>query len=164
MDHEQAPEAPAAQPQTVEDTTPHPEHIQILTPDSGESNVIAGRDTSRASSTYPLNAASEGRPTLPRSPENPYADFEHVRVASPARSRDGRARVSFQRQTLVSNLPVANQNDSGIDWIVPVEAKGDVSVMFNFWIRLRHTTSTCATLGASHCRRTPSTNDRQCCH
>ena len=138
---ERTPQAPAAQSQTVENIATHSVHTQTPAPRPGESDGIAGRDTSRASSTYISNAAPEGHPTLPRSPENPYADFERVRVASPARGRDGQARVSFQRQTLMSNagLPVANQNGSGIDWIVPVEAKGDVSVMFIFWTRQRHT-------------------------
>ena len=141
MDHERTPQAPATQSQTVEDTAPHPEHIQILTHDSRESDGVAGPDTSQTSSTYLLNVASEGHPTLPRSPENPYADSERVPVPPVARSRDGQARVAFQRQTLMSNggLPVANQTISGVDWIVPVEAKGDVSVMFIFWTRQRHT-------------------------
>jgi hypothetical protein len=141
MDYERTPRAPAAQSQTVEDTAPHLEHTQILTHGSGESDGAAGRDTSQTSSTYLINAASEGHHTLPRSPSNPYAVSERVPVAPAARGRDGQARVAFQRQTLMSSggLPVADRNSPGVDWIVPVEAKSDVSVMFIFWKRQRHT-------------------------
>ena len=167
MDHDQTPRAPAAQSQAVEDTAgSHPEHAQILTPGSGESNGAGGRDTrSQASSTYLINPTSEGHPTHSRSHDNPYADFERIPGAPSARSRDGNGRVSLPRKNLMSNggFPVANQNVPGVDWIVPVEVKNDVSVVFVFWIRQRHT-CTCVALGAPHRGRTPSTNDRQCCH
>ena len=151
MDHEQTQQASAAQSQTVENNATHPEHTQVLTTGSGESNGVAGRDASQRSSTYVLNAASEGHPTLPRSPESPSADFERVPVARPARSRNGQTRVSFQRQSLISNagLPAASQNVSGIDWIVPVEPKGDVSVVFIFWMAYLRGH---ASLGAPHRR------------
>ena len=145
MDHEQTQQAPVAQ---SENNAPHPEHIQVLTAGPGESNVVTGRDASQRSSTYIPNAASEGHPTLPRSPESPIADFEHVPVARPARTRNGQTRVSFQSMSN-AGLPVASQNVSGIDWIVPVEPKGDVSVVFIFRMAyLRGHTS----LGAPHRR------------
>ena len=144
MDHEQASQAfPAVRSQAVEGIASHPEQIRILTPGhSGESIGVAGRDTRpHSSSTYPLNPAPEGHAAPPRSHENPYTDFERAPVTPPARNGNGHVRVSSRRQTLISNagLPAANQNTSGIDWIVPaVKEKADVSAMFIFLIHQRY--------------------------
>ena len=152
MDREQTLQnSPVAQPQ---DPASQPEQIQVLTPDSGESNGLTGRDArSQTPSTHLRNPTSEGYLTHSRSHENPYADFERVPVPPPPRGRDGHVRVSSRRQTLTSNggLPTAPHNTSGIDWIVPMEEKGSVSVVCFLDVSdtyLVHGT----TLGAPHCR------------
>ena len=138
-------QAAATQPQTVEDAASQLEQIQVLAPGSGESTGVAG-----TSSTHPLNAAFEAHLTRSRFHENPYADFERVPVAPTSRSRDGHVRVSSRLQTLPSNggLPIPPQNTSGIDWIVPTDEKGGVSVVFI----VRYLPDTWVTLGAPHCR------------
>ncbi|KAH0835621.1 hypothetical protein J3R83DRAFT_9369 [Lanmaoa asiatica] len=129
MDYERTPQA-TTPPQAVGGTVTEPEHIQVRAPSSGENSGVAGRDTQpETSSTERLiNAGSEGHPTPPHPNGNPYADFERTPVPPPARSRDGHARASSRRQHLISTtgLPVAPQNNSGIDWIVPMDEKGDI--------------------------------------
>lgn len=123
MDHSQTPQSP--QPQATEDITP--QHIEVASPSSGE-NSGAVRDTRSQTSSVPiLHATSEGHHT--RSHDNPYTDFERIPSPRPTRSRDGHVRVSARRQMSNADLP-APQNTSGIDWIVPVENKNGVSVMF----------------------------------
>ena len=127
MDHEQTSQAHAAQSQTIEGPAPQPEPIQVLFPDSAESNGVAGRYTrSASSSTNLLHPTSEGHPAQSRSNENT------TDLASPpsARNRDGHVRLSSRRQTLTSHTGLPNRNASGIDWIVPVEEKPNVGIVF----------------------------------
>ncbi|KAF9221124.1 hypothetical protein BS17DRAFT_738213, partial [Gyrodon lividus] len=105
------------------------QHVQIITPDSGDSNGTSGRDTqleTTSTTERHLLGGSEGYPTLSRSQDNPYADFDRVLPPPPARSRDGHARGPSRRATVVSQagLSQAGRGASGIDWIVPVEEKG----------------------------------------
>ena len=125
MDHEKTLQAPAAQSQTIESPAPQPEPIQVLFPDSAESNGVAGRYTrSPSSSTNLLHPTSEGHPAQSRSNENT------TDLASPpsARNRDGHMRLSSCRHTWMAGLP--DQNASGLDWIVPVEEKLNVGIIF----------------------------------
>ncbi|KAF8127851.1 hypothetical protein EV363DRAFT_1341568 [Boletus edulis] len=121
MDHQQTTQGPAAQSRTIEDTAVHPEHIQVVSPGSGESGGVAEHDTGPSSTQNLISPSAQ-----PRSQDNPYPDFE--RVTSPPRSRDGHVFLSSgRRQTLTSKqlnagLPAPPQNATPeIDWIVPVE-------------------------------------------
>ena len=151
---------PTARTPIISAPAPQPEHTQGVSPDSGESNAGAARDTgSQSSSTNLLHAPTEARPTPPRAPEGPYADFERVPAPPPpARSRDGHVRVSSRLQTAASHL--LHRNTSGLDWIVPVDDKGHVSTIFvSLWIRETYCT---ITQGAPHSRRAAPTDARQC--
>ncbi|KAF8840123.1 hypothetical protein BDN67DRAFT_930923 [Paxillus ammoniavirescens] len=118
---------PTTQPVPPEASTS--QHVQIITPDSGDSNETSdGRDTRGGGSSTAdrhLLSGSEGYPTLPRSQDNPYLDFERVPPPLQARSRDSHTRGLSRRTTVVSQggLPQPSRNASGIDWIVPVEEK-----------------------------------------
>ncbi|KIK92525.1 hypothetical protein PAXRUDRAFT_34482 [Paxillus rubicundulus Ve08.2h10] len=118
-----------AQPAPAETTGSTSQHVQIITPESGDSNETSGRDTrgegSSTAADRHLLSGSEGYPTLPRSQDNPYLDFERVLPPPPSRSRDSHARGLSRRTTAVSQsgLPQSGRNVSGIDWIVPVEEK-----------------------------------------
>lgn len=132
MDHEQIQQAttqiPVAQSQPVEGAAFRPESLQIPVTSSEDSNGIARRDTRPETSSmerHLLSAPSEGY-------ENPLPEFERVPPPPPARSRDGHARRSSNRRGLMSALPTATRNGSGLDWIVPVNEKDHVSAMFIF--------------------------------
>lgn len=145
MDHEQTPQAttsalqaPVAQSQTVEDNAFHPEHsIQmIVTPSPRDSSAVASTMGLLPTSTERplLGTGPEGQSTFPHSQNNPYADPERVPPPPPpTRSRDGHAHASSNHGGLMSGvgLHLPRQNDSGIDWIVPMNEKDRVSLPFD---------------------------------
>ncbi|KAG9312534.1 hypothetical protein JVU11DRAFT_6929 [Chiua virens] len=137
MDHEGNSQPSMAHSLGGEYTGSQPEHLQVVTPAPGDGNGASGHDNglrhSGSGSTVErrLLNPSEGRADgllVTRIPTLNAPQFLHLPLRVAER---GHARVSSRRQTFGASAvglpPMApHASTSGLDWIVPVDEKGDM--------------------------------------